>query len=433
VARPTVEEINEYNPWIKGEKFETPAFRRSIYSEVKEEVERRRFIVSIVGIRRVGKTVLMKQIGNEMNGDRFFFSFDEEAYQNIDALKFVISYFLRISKSKPFIFLDEIGRVRNWAGVVKKYHDLNKATFIISSSSYLHITKGKESLAGRLKDFTLPPWSFEEYLRLKNMEIKPIKEENIERAYVSFSPRTEKEITDYLKKGSFPEIADEDDEAKIKKYVKNSTVEKLIFEDLSRVFPVEHTDKLYDILVYLAKNSGSILNYTSLGQILGLSKDTVKRYVFYLEKALIMDTVPLFGSVVKIIRKGRKVYPACSPIAFSYQEFYNEPALVENAVLSKLKETFEDIKFYRDSFGREVDFVINNIPIEVKWKSELSSEDFKNILYFMNKYNLDFGIIVSKRFDLMEKGSKRVYILPLDFFLLYDLNSLKILNQQRPS
>jgi predicted AAA+ superfamily ATPase len=167
MAIPTIEEINEYNPWLKGEKFEVPGFKRNCYEKIKEEVEKRKFIVGIVGLRRIGKTILMKQIGNEVEGEKFFFSFDEEAYQNAESLKFVISHFLKIAKTKPFIFLDEIGRIKGWAGVLKKYHDLGKATFVISSSSYLHITKGKESLAGRLKDFTLLPWSFDEYLKLK--------------------------------------------------------------------------------------------------------------------------------------------------------------------------------------------------------------------------------------------------------------------------
>jgi predicted AAA+ superfamily ATPase len=186
MAVPSIEEIAEYNPWLRGEKFEVPDFKRSIYSKVKEEVERRKFIVALLGLRRIGKTVLMKQIGNEIDGEKFFFSFDEEAYQNIESLKFIISHFLRIAKSKPYIFLDEIGRIKGWAGVIKKYHDLGKASFILSSSSYLHLTKGKESLAGRLEDFVLTPWSFDEYLRLKGKRVGLAKDSNIERAYTSF-------------------------------------------------------------------------------------------------------------------------------------------------------------------------------------------------------------------------------------------------------
>ncbi|MEM5821223.1 MAG: AAA family ATPase, partial [Candidatus Aenigmatarchaeota archaeon] len=189
--------------------------------KIKEEIEKRKFIVAIVGMRRIGKTVLMKQIGNELEGEKFFFSFDEEAYQNLESLKFVISTFLKLSKGKPYIFLDEIGRIKGWAGVLKKYHDLNKATFIISSSSYLHITKGKESLAGRLKDFVLYPWSFEEYLKFKGFEIKSVENENLEKAYTLLdSEKYSNEIIEYIKRGGFPEIFDEKDDSEIKKYIK---------------------------------------------------------------------------------------------------------------------------------------------------------------------------------------------------------------------
>jgi len=422
MALPSVEEIGEYNPWTRGENFDVPKFKRNVYSRIKEEIEKRKFVVGLLGIRRIGKTVLMKQIGNEIEGEKFFFSFDEEAYQNIESLKFVISHFIRIAKSKPYIFLDEIGRIKGWAGVIKKYHDLGKASFILSSSSYLHLTKGKESLAGRLKDFVLRPWSFDEYLKLKGKEVEIINENNIERAYTSFKHGYESDLKQFLKNGAFPEIADESNDFEIKKYVKNSTVEKLVFEDLPKIFPIEHVNKVYDILINIVKNNGSVVNYSNLGSILQLSKDTVKRYIFYLEKALIINSVTLYGSYTKALRKGKKFYSACSSIAFAYQEYYNEPSLVENVTLNKLQEHFDDIKFYRDSLRREVDFVVNNTPVEVKWKSDVCFEDLRNILYFMSKYNLKKGVVVAKKFDVVEKNSKKIYVLPLDFFLLLDLS-----------
>jgi predicted AAA+ superfamily ATPase len=66
MAVPSLEEIREYNPWISGENFDVPKFKRNIYSRVKEEIEKRKFVVGLLGIRRIGKTVLMKQIGNEI-------------------------------------------------------------------------------------------------------------------------------------------------------------------------------------------------------------------------------------------------------------------------------------------------------------------------------------------------------------------------------
>jgi len=423
MAIPTVEEINEYNPWLKGEKFEVPSFKRNCYEKIKEEVEKRKFIVGIVGLRRIGKTILMKQIGNEIEGEKFFFSFDEEAYQNVESLKFVISHFLKIAKTKPFIFLDEIGRIKGWAGVLKKYHDLGKATFIISSSSYLHITKGKESLAGRLKDFTLLPWSFDEYLKLKGEKVSIVEEKNIERAYSLFERKYENEVANYLKKGSFPEIALEEKEEEVRRYIKTSTTEKLIFEDLPKVFPVEDVHKLYDILIFLLKSNGSIVNYSNIGSIVGLSKDTVKRYILYLYKSLIVSQVEVYGSVGKALRKGKKIYAACPSLSFAYQEYYNEPNLVENAVLNKLQESFEDVRFYRTKDGKEIDFVVNKIPIEVKWQSYVTQSDVKEVINFMEKFGVKIGVVISKKFDVIEKNSKKIYVLPLDFFLLSDVRN----------
>jgi predicted AAA+ superfamily ATPase len=161
----------------------------------------------------------------------------------------------------------------------------------------------------------------------------------------------------YLKKGSFPEIALEEEEEEVRRYIKTSTIEKLIFEDLPKVFPVEDVHKLYDILIFLFKSNGSIVNYSNIGSIISLSKDTVKRYIFYLYKSLIVSQVEVYGSAGKALRKGKKIYVACPSLAFAYQDYYNEPNLVENAVLNKLQESFEDVRFYRTKDGKEIDFV----------------------------------------------------------------------------
>jgi predicted AAA+ superfamily ATPase len=145
----TLDDIQIYNPALSGEKFEVPEFKREIYHSIKEMVDQRRFIVALTGLRRIGKTTILKQVYNEIQGDKFFFSFEEDRFANYDALKEVIELFIRMG-NKPTIFLDEVGRVKGWAGLLKKYHDLNLARFVISGSSVLQLSKGKESLAGRI-------------------------------------------------------------------------------------------------------------------------------------------------------------------------------------------------------------------------------------------------------------------------------------------
>lgn len=420
MAVPSLDDIRDYNPWASGQNFDIPRYRRNNYLEIKKMIERKKFIVAITGIRRIGKTTLMKQIGNEIKGDKFFFSFEEDRFANYDALKSVIETFLRMGE-KPIIFLDEIGKIKGWAGLLKKYHDLNKARFIISGSSSLHITKGKESLAGRIMEYTLPPWQFNEYLALKGITTNTFEMKNIEKSYFQWNGVGKEAVIEFLRKGSFPELADISSEQEIKKYIKSSTIDKIVFEDIPSTFAIEDKTKLYDILCYVGKESGSILKPSHLGEALEISKDTVKKYLFYLHHTYLIEMLPIEGSTIKSFRKPQKVYASCSPISYAISESYNESMLVETAVHDKLKNSFnKQLYFFNDAQKHEVDFT-GPITVESKWKSEITIGDLSSLLYYMKKRKIKEAIVVSKEFDIKEKDDMKIYLLPLPFFLLCDL------------
>jgi len=115
-------------------------------------------------LKRVGKSTIVKQLLEGRNA--FYFSFDEKKYANTDALKRVLEVFLE-EADKPLIALDEVFRVEDWAGVLKRFHDQKKAQFILTGFSSLATKKGLESFSGRMLEFYLPPLQFGEYLELK--------------------------------------------------------------------------------------------------------------------------------------------------------------------------------------------------------------------------------------------------------------------------
>ena len=426
MAIPSLDDIREYNPWHVGEKFEVPLFKRNAYEEIKSAIERRKFVVAVAGMRRVGKTVLMKQVGNELKGDKFFFSFEEDRFANYDSLKAVVETFLRMGEM-PTIFLDEIGRVQGWAGLIKKYHDLGKASFVVSGSSSLHITKGKESLAGRLMEYSLPPWQFDEFLALTGTKLERIKRfplvfDRIESTYLRWNKLGEDKLIDFLRKGSFPELADVQDEQEIKKYIKNTTVEKIVFEDIPSTFAVEDKSKLYDIMCYVARESGNMLKPSHLGEALEISKDTVKKYLFYLRHAYLVELLPVEGSTIKSFRKPQKAYASCAPISYALSDVYNESRLAETAACDKIKNCLSQsggMFFFRDAQKHEVDFT-GSVVVECKWKTTVTSEDLKSLHYYMKKKNVKEAIVVAKEFDVREDGDKRIFTLPLSFFLLLE-------------
>jgi predicted AAA+ superfamily ATPase len=415
MAIPTVEDMKAYNPWIEGRRFDTPAFKREAYEIIFNAVKKRKFIVAVTGLRRIGKTTLIKQIGNEIEGDRFFFSFEEDVYANYDSLKSVVEYFIRIGE-RPVIFLDEISRVEGWAGLLKKYHDLGKASFVVSGSASLGISKGKESLAGRLMEFNLEPWSFKEFLAIKGTKIPKVELSDLERSYLRWRPQGHL-LPEFLKKGGFPELYEIAEPELIRKYIKSTSVEKIIFEDIPKTFMVEEKGKLYDIMEYVAKESGNILVLSHLGDALELSKDTTRKYLLYLQYAYLINILSVEGSTLKSFKKPKKAYASTSAICYGVDPNIEESRLVETAVYQKLRELTSTVFFYRDPAKREVDFT-GDFTVEVKWKDKVLSSDMDNLVYYLRKKNKKSGFLINKNeFAVKEIKGKTIYFLPLDFFL----------------
>jgi predicted AAA+ superfamily ATPase len=64
----TLDDVKDYNPALRAERFEVPEFKREIYYSIKSAISQKKFIVSLTGLRRVGKTTILKQIYNDLEG-----------------------------------------------------------------------------------------------------------------------------------------------------------------------------------------------------------------------------------------------------------------------------------------------------------------------------------------------------------------------------
>ncbi len=417
----SIEDIKLYNPQMAGGLFDVPDTKRKMYSEIVELVQKPQ-IISIVGLRRVGKTVLIKQILNHLI-DRgkyvFYFSFDEERYAHVDALDKVIRFALNLHE-KPVIALDEIGRIDGWAGVIKKYYDTKKTKFLLSGSASLEITKGKESLAGRIYDLYLPPLQYPEFLEFlgEKREVLEFKLHSPEKAFVDWT-RSDL-LDDFIKKGGFPEMLWEKDDKIIRKYVVNNCIEKIIFEDLPKVFGINNEHALYSLWEVIVRNPGLLFVPSNMEDVVGISRNTIKDYVFYLQKAYLLKIIERQGSVYSRKRKADKVYPITSCISsLMGGDDAHIGNIVEIAVFDKLYNGLNmEVEFFRDKNKREVDFIVNDIPIEVKFKNNITKQDCKNTKYYLEKKGKETGMMVTKNTaDIVEIGEKKIVLIPLDMFL----------------
>ncbi|MFH1199484.1 MAG: ATP-binding protein [Candidatus Micrarchaeota archaeon] len=419
----TADEILGYSPLNTGGAEPVPKFERKLAAEIYSFVsKKKRFVVAVDGLRRVGKSVLLKQTLNRLQKEGcnvFYFSFDKRAHQNAGVLEDVIGYFLRKDAS-CVMCLDEIGKVDDWAGVVKKHYDSSNATFFVSSSAALRVRQGKESLAGRMLNYTLPPLGFDEYLDLVGVG-RGRRALDFSRPELRLAFR--EHLDGFFNRGSYPELSGVEDAGVVKNYIKNSTVEKMIFEDIPQTFKVQHVSKLLEIFEYFANYSGDFIHERTISSAVGLSEPTVNDYVTYLEQSHLVKRIYTESNFLKGIRKKKKGFVASPSIYSNTTSNFSQGKLVETAVFDKLRQ-YSPLTYY-DEQKREVDFVVRTkngvYPIEVKSSGKVTLSDLPSLLHYLEKRRLERGYVVyDGPFDVLSAQEKTIYLLPLSSFLAAD-------------
>jgi len=413
--------IAEYNPQLRGEAIAVPEFHRDLYAEVLEWVGRKEAI-AIVGLRRTGKTTIMRQLMKDLGQGVLFFSFDEEETQNKETLSFVIDYALHVTGA-THIFLDEIQYVSDWEGVLKRYYDQKEVKCIVSGSESLDLSRAKAALAGRIISFRLDPLSFGEYLRMKGMAIgkgsaSPEDYPAMEDLYlrhVAGKELLEHEFLEYLYKGAFPELVSEENPVVIRRYIQELVVKKIIYRDIPAIFEIRRRDLLYELFRYACENSAGLFDIRKLCTIFNANYETVRTYLFYLKAAFLVTSAESYsGSPATRVRRNKKLYVVHPAIAFAVLGMERE--MLSEEVLGQFVETlFAGRYFWRDKQKREVDVVHDTghlLPVEVKYRNRIESADLRGLSAFMEKFRVDRGIMVTK--DTMDRRT-----LPAGEILLY--------------
>lgn len=456
-----IQKLVRFNNWWKtgdvpGDLLE--GYRRPLYDEILKYLGDRQTL-AVVGLRRVGKTTLMYQLIQYLLEEIerkcvFYFSFDEEPFDIEEVLETYRELILRRGwreLDRVYIFLDEVQKVEGWQDKIKIYYDLYpNLKFIVSGSASLIIEKkAKESLAGRLYDFHLDPLTFREFLSFKKiffenfncseLKLQDIKRfdvpdvkydlfdsfERIEKDYdklVLFESELRTFFNEYLFKGGFPEVVGEDDEGKVKRYIKNSVVDKVVYVDIPRAFRIEEPEVLMILLRMIANTPGLLIDYNTLANNLGKNRKTISNYLYYLRKSFLVLFVSNFsGSSLASARKLKKAYLTDTGIANALMDREIDGRiigmLVENLVVSKLKPDF----FWKRNY--EVDMILARgkkvLPVEIKYQGRIGKRDLRGMFAFCRRFKSERGIVVTK--DLFKKeriNDVEILFIPAWLFLL---------------
>jgi len=379
-------------------------YSRTILPKINKYLKNKEIIV-LTGMRRVGKTTLLRHVYDGIKSDNKILLdvenplsrsyFEENDYNNI--WNNLGSEGLDKSK-KAYIFLDEIQAMPEITKAIKYLYDHYDVKFFVTgSSSYYLKNLFPESLAGRKFEFELFPLSFEEFLLFKGVEkafypsiLMTAKYKNI-----IVYEKTKNYYAEYLKWGGFPEVVLEKN--KETKKMKLEDIFKAYFEkDVKGLADFSNLSRFRDLMILLVQRVGSKLDISKLASEVGVSRQTIYSYITFLQATYFLSLVPPFSkSVDREVSGNNKVY-ICDTGLINLLGKVSAGSILENAVFLNLKR-YGKVQFYDKRKGGEIDFILNEaIALEVKNKA--IEQDFKKIKKMSKTLGLKNCYLVSNEF-----------------------------------
>ncbi len=414
------------NPWWDQKSAEHIAFENSprrqyfeTFLKTVRDFSVRRAVV-LMGPRRVGKTVMLYHAiralvdqGENPNAI-LYLSLDTPIYTGL-SLEKLFGYFKELFKlptqHKLFIFFDEIQYLKNWEvhlkSLVDSYpHSQYKFVATGSAAAALRL-KSNESGAGRFSSYVLPPLTFAEYLEFIGREtelIDTVKTDlriahrcrNIDELNVEFIR--------YLNFGGYPEaVLSETIRRDPGQYIKSDIIDKVLLRDLPSLYGISDIQELNQLFTALAYNTGNEVSLDALSKTSGAAKNTIKKYLEYLEAAFLIRRVERIDQNAKRFKRAVnfKVYltnPSMKAALFG--QITNESdamgAMAETAIFSQWQHFPGTLPIYFARWAEgEVDFVglalKDQSPqwaVEVKWSDRhfIAKSELDNCVEFNNRH-----------------------------------------------
>ncbi len=317
------------------------------------------FVKILTGIRRCGKSTILKMIMEKLSAERgipeeriLSYRFDSMEYEDMTAKQIYDAIKARLSSGgRTYLFLDEVQEIAGWEKVVNSLaSDFNVDIYVTGSNSRMMSSEISSYLTGRYIAFRIYTLSFAEYLTFKA-------------AYtVVGTPR--EELANYIRLGGFPathlQAYSADEIHTIVRDIYNSTV----FSDIVKRNQVRKIDQLERVVKYTFGNVGNTFSAKSVSDYLkaekrALDNETVYGYLEKLEKAYLLHRCSRFDLRGKeILKTQEKFYLADTSLRYSVLGYDSDTvaASLENVVYLELCRRGYTVNVGKTAEG-EIDFV----------------------------------------------------------------------------
>jgi len=355
----------QYNPWWE-ENYKPVKYieRTSILSRM-QKISNDNVITILTGLRRVGKTTLMKLFIRQLiekgieSKHIFYISLDDFLLNKKSIIEIVADY-RKIQKlhldEKIYLFLDEITYKEDFHQQLKNLFDNHNAKIFVSASSSSILKDKKAFLTGREIVIEVLPLDFEEFLEFKKIKISK-KESYLKESY----------FEEYMKIGGMPEYVLTED----REYLKN-LVDDIIYKDIVAFHGIKNSQLIKEYFALLMERAGKQVSINKIANILKIAPDTSKRYLQMFEETYLIYLVSRYGKTNEKLLSPKKVYAADLGIKNLFTGFRDKGSSFENYVYTKIK--YNDPHYvYED--GIELDFITSDkMIIEVKYNSDFNEK-----------------------------------------------------------
>jgi predicted AAA+ superfamily ATPase len=356
----------------------------------------------VSGIRRCGKSTLLRQFVHKLGRPYFYLNFDDIRLVSFSHADFSLIDKALAESDVRLIFFDEIQTADRWELYVRQKLDEGFQLAITGSNATLLSRELGTRLTGRHLSRELFPFSYKEFCNFTGGAAGP------------------ESFADYLEKGGFPE------------YLKTGNTDILaqlqsdiLYRDIAVRYGIRDATSLRRLFVYLVSNPAQLFSPSKLTGVAGVkSPTTVLEHISFFEAAYLIHLLPCFAWSLKAQSLAlKKVYIAdlgfikTGSVSFSG----NYGAMLENCVFNSLRIVagISDLYYFTGKNGGECDFIVTphekTSCIQVCWEITHDNEDreINGILEAMEFFNIDRGTILTfNTEDLIQVAGKKIEVVP---------------------
>ncbi len=382
-----------------GEKM----IKRELYlNQIKRMIDKEPIKI-ITGVRRSGKTYLLKSIHDELENrgikkeNIFLISFESMKYNKIENFKQLDECIINLTKNakgKVYLLFDEIQNVENWEKSINACRvDLDCDIYITGSNSELLSGEMATLISGRYYQINIYPFSFAEFIQYKK-EIEKIDTTDLEKLF--------KEYVEYGGMPPIQQVAVQDKYSYL-----GDIYNTILLKDIVTRHNIRNSDMLNRILDYVIMNlgknfsAGNIVKYMK-HERRKISKDTILDYLLYSKNACFIHKVPRENIKGKKVLQHNEKYFLVDHGFYQakYGEIENIGSILENIVYIELLRRGYDVKIGMIN-EKEIDFVCTRD---------------KEKLYIQVTYQLENDNTIEREFSGLAKINDNFdkYVLSMD-------------------